>query len=163
MRFSLILFIVIAFSSVAEDKAAPNFSGALIQGKGEVSLSDYQGQPVLLDFWASWCSSCLKSLPLFQTWHERSLDGVRIVSINVDEYKSDGIKMVEKLALTFPVIYDPTLSIAAKYNVKALPVTFLIDAKGVVRLRHDGFNAGDGKKLAKLLPFLKDTSIKKHQ
>jgi peroxiredoxin len=98
------------------------------------SLKDYQGRQVYLEFWDSACSSCLKQL---QNMAEMNVDGsknnISLLAISVDKNPRDALKIIQKFGLNFPVLSDPSGSVARKYGVSALPMAFWISASGVVK------------------------------
>jgi len=132
------------------DKAI-NFSLYDIQSNKTVKLSDYYGKVIYLDFWASWCSSCAKALPLFTQWQKEFGDDFVVISVNVDEEKSDGIAMAKKLRLEYPIAYDGNLSVARMYKATALPFSFIIDKNGDIHYRHIGFRDKDAIKLRAMI------------
>ena len=157
MPFKLIITLLISllftFSSIAKanEDLADNFSLMDIQTNNVVQLSHYQGKVIYLDFWASWCSSCAKALPLFSRWQNNFGEDFVVISINVDEDKLNGILMAKKLALTYPVAYDGDLKVASLYNVKALPTSFIINKRGRIVYRHLGFKQQDVDKLVEII------------
>jgi len=157
MHFKLISFLLFigldsfSFSVKAGNDLAENFTLFDIQTDKIVQLSDYRGKVIYLDFWASWCASCAEALPLFSQWQSEFGENFIVISINVDEEKSDGIQMAKNLALTYPVAYDTNLEIAALYQVKALPTSYIIDKNGQIVYRHLGFNKEDSVKLVEVI------------
>ncbi len=119
------------------DRAADFWLGGLA-GEG-VSLSDYLGSVVLINFWATWCEPCRDEMPAFQAAYEaRKQDGLVVLAINYQQRAEDVIPFVEELGLTFPVALDPSLRVARLYRVRGLPSSILVDREGVVRERHIG-------------------------
>ena len=103
-------------------------------------LQEYAGKVVLLDFWASWCSPCLKSFPwMNQLQQKHGADGLVVVAINVDQDRKLADAFLGKTPAQFRVEYDPAGAIARKFDVQAMPTSFLIDRQGKVRFRHEGF------------------------
>ena len=149
MRSSYVYIVAIFFSFnvQASNVTAKLFSLPDIQNRQKVVLSDYIGKVVYLDFWASWCSSCAKALPLYNAWDKELGNDFVVISVNVDEVKSDGVSMAKKLKLDFPIAYDKSLEIAKMYDVSVLPISFLIDKKGNIHFRHVGFKDSDAKKI----------------
>lgn len=123
----------------ADGEPAPDFT--LLSPEGDpVSLSDFRGKTVVLNFWATWCPPCRAEMPELQAvWEERG-EGTDLVVLAVDVGETaDTVKgFIEEIGLTFRVAIDDAGSVAAHYGVRGLPATFFIDAKGVVRSHNLG-------------------------
>lgn len=130
-------------------KNAPGFTLPAINGE-EVSLADYRGRVVFLDFWASWCSPCKKELPELNAFLERyEGEPVVVLAVNVDKVRShaeDFLAGLGGLDSDMVVVFDPAGGVISKYNALAMPTSFIIDAEGVVRYVHYGYNEGDPEK-----------------
>jgi len=114
-------------------KLAPGFQLADINGK-TVSLDDFRGKPVLLNFWASWCGPCRSEMPYIQElYEEQSETGVAILAIDVGEDLAEVEEFIRDYSLTFPVLLDMTGTVAEKYNIRAIPTTYFIDSDGIIR------------------------------
>jgi len=120
-----------------------------VQSKGSslyrvVSLSDYLGRMVYVDFWASYCLPCRESFPALSKLRDRFGPKVfEVLAISNDFNPKDSLRFIGTYKATFPVLSDPTALVAKKYGVEALPKGFLIDAKGRVLLVHEGFQRQD--------------------
>lgn len=111
-------------------------------GTGEhVRLSDFRGQTVILNFWATWCVPCRTEMPDLQAAYED--DDVLVLAVNQQESDAAVERFVDEFDLSFPVILDREGSVRAHYNVIGLPATFFIDPDGVVRARNFGPVFGD--------------------
>ncbi|MEX0750930.1 MAG: TlpA disulfide reductase family protein, partial [Dehalococcoidia bacterium] len=111
----------------------------------EVRLSDLRGTPVIINFWASWCTSCLAEMPEFHDLQQRiGVDNLQVVAINTGESADTAQEFVEKLGVdTFRIALDPTLVVADAYGVFGMPTSIFLDADGVVRATYAGHIPGD--------------------
>lgn len=117
---------------------APDFT--LRGPKGEaVSLSDFAGHPLLINFWATWCPPCRFEMPLLeQTYKKLKDDGFVVLAVDVQEGPELVNPYIEQMGLTFPVALDRGGSVATAYRVAALPTTVFVDSKGIVTDVHRG-------------------------
>ncbi len=118
---------------------APDVGVQRLDGEN-LSLTDYRGKVVLLDFWATWCAPCLKMMPALQKLHEKyAAAGLVVLGISIDEGKDASQKVekvIRKKSVQYPIARDVSPSPAwAAFRVKAIPVTYLIDANGQVVTR----------------------------
>ena len=112
---------------------APDFTVYDLDGNAH-KLSDFQGKPVLLNFWASWCGPCQMEMPDFQKFYESHGDKVNFVIVNLTDGQQETVEsasaFIEEKGYTFPVYYDTDIDAAMKYGVSAVPVSYFIDAEG---------------------------------
>ena len=116
-------------------KLAPDFQLQSLDGQA-VSLGDFRGKPVLLNFWATWCGPCRFEMPFIQEIFEkkeRSDIGLVILAINIGESPSAVKKFVESRGLTFTVLLDTKQEVAQIYNIRGIPATFFIDKSGIIQ------------------------------
>ena len=136
------VFIRIVSAGDLIGEVAPEFSGKNIDGK-VVSLSDYQGKVVLLDFWASWCVPCREELPfLVKFYRENQKEDFIVLAVNIDDKEENMRNFLSKIFAThvFPVIFDKEKSIPPLYELESMPTSVFIDKKGIIRYVHTGFN-----------------------
>ena len=103
-------------------------------------LSPHAGKVVLLDFWASWCEPCRRSFPWMNAMHEKyARDGLVIVAVNVDNDLAAARRFLEEHPAQFQVHYDEDKSLARRFEVVAMPSSFLLDGNGQLVATHLGF------------------------
>jgi DsbE subfamily thiol:disulfide oxidoreductase len=129
---------------------APDFTLLNPSGK-KVSLKDFRGKVVFLNFWATWCESCRDEMPSMERlYKEYKGKGLEIVAVNVKEKQQDAVAFAKNLKLTYPVLLDPEGEVGLLYGAFGLPATYLIDRKGVVLARMFGpadWNSAASRKL----------------
>lgn len=140
------LFCVLAATSIAssglEGQAAPDF--ALKSASGEnLRLSEYRGDVVMINFWATWCGPCRQEMPLLDELYSRyGRVGFSLLGVNIDDNSSKAMDMASELGVSFPVLFDSRKEVSKLYEVDAMPVTVLIDREGTVRYVHHGYKPG---------------------
>jgi cytochrome c biogenesis protein CcmG, thiol:disulfide interchange protein DsbE len=113
---------------------APPLAGVSIDGAA-IDLAAYRGHPVIVNFWASWCTPCREEFPLFAERLETLGESDGLVMLGV-LYKDDPAlaqRFLDELGASWPTVLDPDGSLAAAYRVVAPPQTYFIDADGVLR------------------------------
>lgn len=161
LRILLLVAVMLASGealSVKVEQAAPAFmlgGMANVKAGQKISLDDYKGKVVYLDFWASWCGPCRKSLPALNDIRNKYASrGFEVIAINVDENPDDGLKFLREYSVSYPIAYDPKGAVPAAYQLKGMPYAFLIDRKGVVRHIHEGYRDGDQDKIETMVKAL---------
>ncbi|CAM3069779.1 redoxin domain-containing protein [Filibacter tadaridae] len=115
---------------LAQGNKAPDFELSTLDGK-TVRLSDFKGQKVMLNFWATWCPPCRAEMPDMQKLHEN--ENVVVLAVNLTETESSMENIsgfVEELALTFPILLDEKIEVAGLYKIQPIPTSYLIDTTG---------------------------------
>ena len=134
---------------------APDFQLSNLDGQS-ISLSDLRGKPVLVNFWASWCSPCRAEMPFIQRLYEGwSNNELVILAINTGEDFSTVKEFVDSFGLSFMVLLDTKGEVALVYNVRGIPVTFFIDKDGIIRdIKFGTFSskAEIERRLTKIIP-----------
>lgn len=120
---------------------APDFTVQSLDGE-EVSLSNYQGMPVVLNFWATWCLPCRAEIPHFQEASERYAGQVAILGLNDGETADVVAPFVHDFGMTYPVLLSPDNQVSRRYRVLALPTTLFINADGVITEVYPGIING---------------------
>ena len=114
---------------------APDFTLPNADGR-KVSLKDFRGKVVFLNFWATWCESCREEMPSMERlYQEFKGKGLEIVAVNVQEKRPAALAFYRKLQLTYPVVLDSEGEVGLLYGAFGLPVTYLIDRKGTLLAR----------------------------
>jgi len=119
-------------ASPVAGRAAPDFTLQSVDGQS-VTLSELQGQAVVLNFWATWCPPCREEMPALQEAQDAHRGDVVVLAVN----QSESLELVQafeqEYALTFPLLLDPGYVVSDRYRVSLLPSTFFIDRRGVIR------------------------------
>jgi peroxiredoxin len=119
---------------------APSFRLNDLSGQ-PVSLDSMRGKVVLLSFWAPWCVPCKDELPeLDKLYKKYASKGLTIVGISVESSRGGVSSFLKKTPVTFPVVIDAAGHAAEAYRITGLPVSFLIDKKGFIYKRYQGFD-----------------------
>jgi thiol-disulfide isomerase/thioredoxin len=131
--------------------AAPDFT--LKSSTGEnIRLAEQRGQVVMLNFWASWCGPCREEMPLLDAMSKKyGPMGFSLYGINVDADTDDAKNVLEKIKVSYPILFDPESKLSDLYKVEGMPYSVLIDKKGQIRYIHKGYVPGDEKKYAKVI------------
>jgi len=138
-------FVLPAFATSSAGPA-PAFQ---LSGRGgkTIDLTQFKGQVVMINFWASWCGPCRKEFPaLDQIYAKYKPMGFTLVAINVESEKSDAEKFLAATPASFPILFDPDNKVSGSYGVSAMPTTVLVDRQGRVRWLHRAYKPGDEAK-----------------
>ena len=129
----LILFSVSATAQVKEGENAPNFTLKNLDGK-EISLNQFRGKHVLINFWATWCGPCKIEMPSLEALYERFKDkNFVLLAISNDMFGANIVKpFVKAHKINFTVLLDQRLKVSNAFGVVSLPTTFMIDPQGKI-------------------------------
>ena len=128
-----ILFSVSAAAQVKEGDNAPNFTLKNLDGK-EISLNQFRGKHILVNFWATWCGPCKIEMPSLEALYERFKDrNFVLLAISNDMFGANIVKpFVKAHNINFPVLLDQRLKVSNAFGVVSLPTTFMIDPQGKI-------------------------------
>jgi len=108
----------------------------------ELTLRDFKGKVVLLDFWASWCVPCREELPMLNMLQKKyGRHGFEVVAVNIDNKRENAIKFLQQYNITLKSVWDQKKEVVSMYDVATMPTTFIIDQRGIIRFVHSGFEA----------------------
>ena len=129
-------------SSGLTGQVAPDF--ALKSSSGDnLRLSEYRGDVVMVNFWATWCGPCRQEMPLLDELYSRyERVGFSLLGVNIDDDSRKAMSMVSELGVSFQVLFDDRKEVSKLYAVEAMPVTVLIDREGTIRYVHHGYKPG---------------------
>lgn len=116
----------------AVDHPAPDFTLPMLDG-GNFTLSEQQGTPVVLNFWATWCGPCQNEMPALQLASERFQGRVKIIGVDQGENATDVKRFIDEMGVTFPIPLDEEFVAGQLYNVRGMPTTYFIDRNGMIR------------------------------
>ena len=119
---------------------APTLVLPSLEDGQQVSLSGLEGKIIYVDFWASWCQPCRRSLPLYEALQKRlGTDDFLVLAVNLDEDRKDAEKFLGRHPVSYPVLMDPTGDSARDWAVLAMPSSYLVDANGRLAQVYLGF------------------------
>jgi thiol-disulfide isomerase/thioredoxin len=122
---------------------APVFTLAS-NGGGPLSLSQYKGQVVMINFWASWCGPCRQEMPLLESIYKKYRQmGFTLLGVNVEPDTQAANEWLKQTPVSFPILYDKDSKVSKLYEVAGMPSTVLIDRSGKLRMLHRGYKSGD--------------------
>lgn len=146
-------------TALEEGEPAPDFTLPALAGDGDmITLSALRGQVVYVDFWASWCLPCIRSLPEISTLYDQYRDqGFEVIAITIDNPLEDATEFLEDLdtPLDYRIAADADADVMDAYGVRGMPTSFLVDRDGIIRMIHEGYRDGDLQRIEnELTPLL---------
>lgn len=122
---------------------APAFTLTALSGQ-QAALSQFKGQVVMVNFWATWCGPCQQEMPLLdQMYRKYKPAGFTLIGVNVDKETPVVKELLARKPVSFPVLLDPANQVSKAYHVDEMPSTVIIDRKGEIRFIHRGYKPGD--------------------
>jgi peroxiredoxin len=132
-----------AFAVNPTGSPAPQFTLGAKSGQ-TVSLAQYKGQVVMLNFWASWCGPCRQEMPLLESIYKKyNKLGFTMIGVNVEPDSNAANEWLKATPVSFPILYDKDSKVSKMYDVAGMPSTVIIDRTGKVRVLHRGYKPGD--------------------
>jgi thiol-disulfide isomerase/thioredoxin len=126
-------------------RPAPDFEIPDLDSLKPVSLKDFRGRVVILDFWATWCGPCLMAMPRIQTVADRfAQQPVTFLGVNSDqrERRNAALQFMRQKNLTMPQVWDERNAVNATYLIQGIPSSIIIDQQGIVQAIHTGYAPG---------------------
>jgi cytochrome c biogenesis protein CcmG/thiol:disulfide interchange protein DsbE len=128
-----VIAVSLATSGSAAPENKPAAAGFTLTALGQpgkhVSLSQYAGKPVIINFWASWCDPCAKETPLLASWYKQQHGHVVLLGLDENDKTAAALAFVQAKDVTYPIGFDPNVTVAGNYAVDGLPQTFFLNAK----------------------------------
>lgn len=169
MKYIILLVLITSSFIVSADWQQPELSHNLTEIKKvipakdfklqdmdeqTISLSDYKGKVILLNFWATWCPPCIREMPSMERLHQQvDAEGFKVIAINQMEDADQVFAFTGQLEIdpTFEILFDTTSSVSRDYAVRGLPTTYLIDKEGRIRYRAVGGREFDHPEVIKTI------------
>ena len=118
-------------------KPAPDFT--VQDSAHSVTLSQFRGKVVVLNFWASWCAPCIQETPALVAMQERMRSkGVVILGVSIDEDEAAYNRFLKQYGINFVTVREPNQNVARIYGTSGWPETYIIDRNGIVRRKFIG-------------------------
>ena len=130
----------VAVASGGDDSSpepAPDAEFALVDG-GTASIGDFAGQPVVVNFWASWCAPCIREMPTFEDVHQELGDEVVFVGLNVNDRERDALRLIDETGVTYLMGVDPAGDLPEAFGGIGMPTTAFVTADGMIAHVHTG-------------------------
>jgi len=122
---------------------APAFTLDALAGD-QGALSQYKGQVVMVNFWATWCGPCRQEMPLLdQIYKKYKPAGFTLIGVSVDKEAPAVKELLARKPVSFPILLDPANQVSKAYHVGEMPSSVIIDRKGQIRYIHRGYKPGD--------------------
>lgn len=140
----MILLLAVTPMTFAAISSGPAGNFTLKSAAGQnIKLSEFRGQVVLINFWASWCGPCRQEMPHLDAIHKKYKSlGFTVFGVNVEQDREMADKILRDIPVTFPILFDDENTVSKLYDVDAMPVTILVDRNGEVRFMHKGYRPG---------------------
>lgn len=148
----LVSTLVTPARAISVNSLAPPIEGVEINQHRDITLQDYLGKVLLIDFWATWCIPCRRSLPKLNVLRNRfKHQGFEIVAINLDKNSTEAQHFLHRYPVQYPVLINVSSAQLSAYQIETLPVSYLIDKNGKIIERFVGFKQSHLKKIEAFL------------
>jgi cytochrome c biogenesis protein CcmG/thiol:disulfide interchange protein DsbE len=108
---------------------APTFTVAALGAPGSVSLGQYRGKPVIVNFWASWCEICESETPLLASWYKQEHGRIALLGLDENDASGKALAFAHAKGVTYTLGFDPLMNVAGAYDIDALPQTYFLNAQ----------------------------------
>ncbi|MEP7245104.1 MAG: TlpA disulfide reductase family protein [Gammaproteobacteria bacterium] len=142
-RTVVALLVALPALAMKSSAPAPDFSLEARGGK-TINLSQFKGQVVMINFWATWCGPCRQEMPLLESIYKQyNKAGFTLLGVNVEPDSKPAEDWLKQTPVSFPVLFDKQSKVSKLYEVSGMPSTVIVDRKGKVRVIHHGYKPGD--------------------
>jgi len=143
---TLLFFTAFLVRADLVDKAMPLCTAKIEGGSKGIDFKSFKGKVILIDFWATWCPPCKQSMPFLNAMrNELVFQGFEIIAINVDEDRREVERFLSSQQVDYQLAYDNSGECPEMFEVKAMPSSYFVDRKGVIRAIHLGYRDNDRK------------------
>ena len=113
-------------------KPAPMFKIKRLDQEGELSLADFKGKPIVLNFWATWCQPCKMEQPVLDWAAQNYKDRAVFIGIVFEDTEQNTRQFLKQYGVAYPQVYDPKSTVAVDYGVAGVPETYFINRQGII-------------------------------
>lgn len=154
IRFVWALCIIGWVNLASAGQKAPDFALRSVDD-GNIRLSEFYGDVVMLNFWATWCGPCRQELPVLEELQKKfQRAGFTVLAVNVDSPDIDVADYLKSFEITYPVLLDEAHSVVKSYDIRAMPGSVFLSRDGEVRHVHLGYKEGDELKYGQIIETL---------
>lgn len=130
---------------------APDFTLKNVEGQN-ISLSDFKGEVVLLNFWASWCGPCVSEMPSIESLYMQTKDlNIKVIAVNLKESKNTVQNFLDTNNYTFETVLDVDGATGDSYGIRSIPTTYIINKDGIIVSGKLGAHEWDSEKIIEIL------------
>jgi cytochrome c biogenesis protein CcmG/thiol:disulfide interchange protein DsbE len=114
-------------------QAVPHFDLPALEGDDRVTIAEYLGKPMVINFWATWCGPCREEAPLLEAAARKFRDrGVVFIGVDIRDFTGDAKKFVAKYGVSYPIGYDGPAKLWEPWGITGLPETFFVGPDGTI-------------------------------